>query len=317
MRKILQAFVWLVLTAGLVQCIGTDVVDDASDLFVVSIQTPSQNSLLVGETLALTAERQTMSGDVVPTEMFTWTSSNPEVAEVSTQGVVQAVSNGQTRITAAADGSTSEPVLFTVVTNEDQIAEIVLNAESMSLAVGDMLSIMATAKNVLGDDVPNQMYTWSSSNESVATINASGLITAIGNGSAQIRARVGDIESEPFEIIVGAATRTGTFEGSGSYNAKGTATLNLNDAGDVILTTSQDFEADLALGTFLYLSNSTSGTVTSSEGIEISDISDNPTGFKTFNVSEINDNVALNTYRYVIILCKPARITFGFADLNE
>jgi hypothetical protein len=317
MLKILQVFSWPVLAALLVQCIGTDVVDDANDLFTVTIQAPSQNSLLVGETLSLTAERQTMSGDVVPTEMFTWISSSPEVAEVSPQGVVQAIAAGQTRITAAANGSTSDPVLLTVVASEDQVAEIVLSAESMSLSVGDMLSIMAMAKNILGDNVPDQMYTWASSDESVATVDASGLVTAVGNGSSQIKAQIGEIESEPFDIIVGATARSGTFEGSGSYNAKGTATLSLDDAGDVILTTSEDFEADLALGTFLYLSNSTSGTVTSSEGIEISDISDNPRGSKTFNVSEINDNVDLNTYRYVVILCKPARITFGFADLNE
>ncbi|MEQ9439092.1 MAG: Ig-like domain-containing protein [Cyclobacteriaceae bacterium] len=299
-------------------CIGTDVVDDlANGSFTVAIQPPARTSLLVGETVMLTAERRTMSGEVISTESFLWISSNPEVADVNAAGMVQAVATGQTQITVASGDAVSEPVLMTVVEDENQIARISLSADRMSLAIGDKLQIMASATNVAGEDLMVEEYIWESSDEAIATVTASGLVTAVGRGSAEIVASAGGVESEPLRVMVGTTARSGTFMGSGNYSAQGTATLEMDNAGDVVLVTSEDFEADLALGTFIYLSNSTAGTETSNNGIEIADISDNPKGAKTFNISDINEEVELTTYRYVVILCKPARITFGFADLNE
>jgi len=316
MLKILPAVCWLVLSALLVSCIGTDVVDDANDLFPIIIQSPAQNSLLIGETITLTAERQTTSGETIPTEAFTWASSNPEVASVSPQGAVEALAAGQTRVTAAVGASVSEALLLTVVANEDQVAEITVTAERMSLEIGEMLQLMAMAKNVLGDNIPGQMFSWQSSDENVVTVDGGGLLMATGNGSAEIVAQIDEVESPPFSVIVGATARTGTFRGSGSYSAKGMGTLSLNEAGELILTTSEDFETEFAAGTFLYLANSTSGPTVAAEGVEIADISDNLSGAQTFNVSEINQNIELDTYRYIIILCKPFRITFGLADLD-
>jgi hypothetical protein len=36
----------------------------------------------------------------------------------------------------------------------------------------------------------------------------------------------------------------------------------------------------------------------------------------TFNASSLKSDVALSDYQYVIVLCKPASITFGFAELD-
>ncbi|GEM_PF-1662360 len=315
--KIFRVYLWPLSAVFLFQCIGTDAVDDANDLFPVVIKAPTQNSLLVGETLTLSAQRQTMGGEEIPTESFTWTSDNPSVAEVSTQGVVQAVSAGQTRITATVGSSVSDPWLLTVVSDEDEVAQIVVSASKTSLETGETLQLMAQAQNVSEGAVDVSGYTWTSSDESVVTVDATGLATAVGNGSAGITASAEGVASTPFSLVVGAIARTGTFKGSGSYNADGTATLELNEDGELILTTSEDFQADLALGTFLYLSNSTSGSTTATTGVEIADISADPSGVKTFNISEINAEIESNTYRYIIILCKPARITFGFADLEE
>ncbi|MEM6841577.1 MAG: Ig-like domain-containing protein [Bacteroidota bacterium] len=315
--KKMQTFLWALSAIFLFQCIGTDVVDDANDIFPVTIQSPAQNSLLVGETLTLTAERQTTGGETIPTESFTWVSTSPEVASVSPQGAVEAIAAGQTRITAAVGNSMSEPWLLTVVANQEEVAQISVTAEKTSLEVGETLQLMAMARNVSGELMSDQLFSWQSSDESVVAVNDAGLLTAIGNGSAEIVARIDDIESAPFSVIVGATARTGTFQGVGSYDAKGMGTLSLNEAGELILTTSEDFETEFAAGTFFYLANSTSGSTVAAEGVEIADISDNLSGTQTFNISEINKDIELDTYRYIIILCKPFRITFGLADLDE
>ncbi len=108
----------------------------------------------------------------------------------------------------------------------------------------------------------------------------------------------------------------GTLQGQGGYTTVGTVTLRQNEAGEIILTTSDDFEVSFAAGTFLYLSNSEAGAATFTGGLEIADVSDTPTGAQSFNVSQVDANVTLTTYQYLVVLCKPFRLTFGTAELK-
>lgn len=110
--------------------------------------------------------------------------------------------------------------------------------------------------------------------------------------------------------------RTGTLQGSGGYESKGTVTLSQDGQGNIILATGEDFEVEFALGTFLYLSNDLSGSAIVSSGLEIADISQSTTGAQSFNVTNINNQVTLDTYQYVIVLCKPAQLVFGSATLE-
>ena len=116
--------------------------------------------------------------------------------------------------------------------------------------------------------------------------------------------------------LADGTTRTGTLQGSGGYESKGTVTLSQDEQGNITLATDEDFEVEFALGTFLYLSNDLSGSAIISTGLEIADISQNTTGAQSFNVTAINDQVTLDTYQYVIILCKPAQLVFGSATLE-
>jgi len=155
---------------------------------------------------------------------------------------------------------------------------------------------------------------WSSDNEQVATVDANGNTQGLANGAAQITATIDGIESNPLTVTVGDNQRVGTFNGASGYTAEGTATLSLDDNGDLILELSDDFNTDFALGTYIYLSNSTTGAGTRNNGLEVSEITSD--GAATFNVSNIDGGVSLNEFRYVVVLCKPASITFGLADLE-
>ena len=117
-------------------------------------------------------------------------------------------------------------------------------------------------------------------------------------------------------VLTDNTTRTGTLQGSGGYESKGTVTLSQDNQGNIILATGEDFEVEFALGTFLYLSNDLSGSAIISSGLEIADVSQNTTGAQSFNVTAIDNQVMLDTYQYVIVLCKPARLVFGSATLQ-
>jgi uncharacterized protein YjdB len=67
--------------------------------------------------------------------------------------------------------------------------------EQLVLEVGDTISLTAVATNALGLAVPAGAVTWSSTNTSVADVDGSGLVSALGVGTAEIRAVSGDAVS--------------------------------------------------------------------------------------------------------------------------
>ena len=69
---------------------------------VINISEVTLTSL--GDTITLIAQGSDVSGNTVSGKTFTWTSSNVEVATVSTTGLVTAVANGSVTITATTDG---------------------------------------------------------------------------------------------------------------------------------------------------------------------------------------------------------------------
>ncbi len=60
-----------------------------------------------------------------------------------------------------------------------------------TLAQGGTASLTATVRSVVGNTVPGQTVTWSTSNAAVATVDASGVVTAVGPGAVSITATAG------------------------------------------------------------------------------------------------------------------------------
>ncbi len=68
-------------------------------------------------------------------------------------------------------------------------ATIVVTPDPVTFSsVGQTQQLVAEAQDEFGNTIAGQMYTWSSDDELVATVNASGLVTATGPGSATISA---------------------------------------------------------------------------------------------------------------------------------
>ena len=142
--------------------------------------------IIAGETEFLTV---TILPETTSNKTVVWSSSDEEVAVVNEYGVVTALAVGEATITATtADGSNlSASCQVTVVA---ALAEsITLNMTEASLEVSETTTLTAT---VLPETVTNKSVTWTSSNESVATVDANGLVTAIAVGEATITATTTD-----------------------------------------------------------------------------------------------------------------------------
>ena len=123
-----------------------------------------------------------------------WESTDAAVAKVqysSGRYVLHAYKNGTTTITATAtDGSGVTASCEVTVNINYPVQGISLNHDAKTFTkAGETLQLTAT---IYPDSATNKTVTWKSSDEKVATVDESGLVTAVGNGTADITATTED-----------------------------------------------------------------------------------------------------------------------------
>jgi uncharacterized protein YjdB len=128
-----------------------------------------------GSTLQLTA-------NITPADAadeLTWTSTDDEIVTVDANGLLKGVKVGTASVVAMA-GDVMETCNVTVY---EKVTSVTLNCTSKALSMGDTLQLTAT---VNPSNAMNQKVSWSTSDETVATVNEEGLVTATGYGTAEI-----------------------------------------------------------------------------------------------------------------------------------
>lgn len=88
-----------------------------------------------------------------------------------------------------------------------QATLIVLSPVSANLAPGSTQQFAASVRDQNNNIMASPTVTWASSNTAVATVNSAGLVTAVAQGTCEIRATSGAVQSAPYVIVVGVATR--------------------------------------------------------------------------------------------------------------
>lgn len=138
----------------------------------------TKTTLIKGKKETLTA---TVKPDTALNKKVTWTSSNKDVATVSESGVVSALKEGKTTITAKTEDRGK------IATCEVTVEEIKVNIskKETNLLVGKKASIDYT---VTPEAIENKNVTWTSSDESIATVSKEGIVTALKEGTANITA---------------------------------------------------------------------------------------------------------------------------------
>ena len=117
-----------------------------------------------------------------------WTSSNTAVVTVSASGRVTARGNGTAIITATAKDGSKKAARCTI-TVKTPVSAVKLNVTSKAMKPKDVYYLSAT---VSPSTASNTDLLWISNNTKVATVSASGRVTARGNGTAIITATAKD-----------------------------------------------------------------------------------------------------------------------------
>lgn len=168
----------------------------------------SRAEMNVGETLTLTA---TINPSHATNKDIEWFSSNPEVATVSSLGIVTAVGEGIAIITAKAIDGSNLSATCQVEVHKEQIlvSSIELNPQTICGEEGDTYQIVAT---ILPDDADNKTIVWSSNNSEVASVDYNGIVTLKSNGSAVITATSSDSSQVKAECKVIVSEKGGIDE---------------------------------------------------------------------------------------------------------
>ncbi|MBL0171561.1 MAG: hypothetical protein IPP90_12670 [Gemmatimonadaceae bacterium] len=125
------------------------------------------------------------------------TSNSSGVAQTTwTLGTVA----GTLRVSAQVGGLT--PVVFTATALPGAAAIVVTTPDRAYLGVGDTIRIRAAARDQFGNDVSAQSINFSAPDPTVATVNGTGLVTAIGQGIGRIVAEAGG-KADTVAVTVG------------------------------------------------------------------------------------------------------------------
>ncbi len=179
---------------------------------------PAHVTVEVGETTTIAATVRSSDGAVIPDAPLRWIAMNPEVAAVDQAGQVTAVSPGEARIAARAGNVMS---FAAVVVRALPVAAIEAGLPVAVLLAGTSAPLQVAATGPDGERADGAALSYSSSDEGVASVDATGRVYARAPGTARVTVTAGAASADvavtvqagelgPVEVVPGEVrVRTG------------------------------------------------------------------------------------------------------------
>lgn len=187
----------LLALVALTTC-GHEAVDPAAGPVESIVVLPTVATVAVGSSVSLSAQVLDAAGLVMTDRSVHWASENTEVATVSGDGLVTAKKVGNVQV-AASTGGRSGLAQVTVVSTP--VASVSVLPGNKALVVDETFQFTAETRDADGNVLVGRMVAWSSNNEEVATVTATGLVTAHVPGGAIITATA-EGKSAPGSVTV-------------------------------------------------------------------------------------------------------------------
>lgn len=176
----------VVSLAASVACGGDSL--DPSDVPVATVEVaPPTATVVIGTTVTLTASALDASGHVLAGRKVAWASADSNFATVSRSGVVTGRYVGSVPIAASVEGKSAIAQIQVIPV---PVVAVRVSPASRDLTVGEAAQLTAEPLDARGAVLPNRPVAWSSSRPNVATVSATGVVSAISPGSAAITATV-------------------------------------------------------------------------------------------------------------------------------
>jgi PGF-pre-PGF domain-containing protein len=200
--------------------------------------TPPEATLAIGDTQQFMMTARDQDGAVMTGINVEWTSSDETVGTIDADGVFTALAEGTADVTATAENVTATATI-TVNDEEPALASIAVAPSAITLGSGETATFIATALDQFGTDMADVEIDWTSSDETVGTIDADGVFSAVADGMTTITATAGN--------ITGTAEVTVTTASSGVAVSPSAITLDIG-ASQQFTATVYDLEGNVTTG---------------------------------------------------------------------
>ena len=212
-------------------------------------------------------------------------------------------------------------ISFTSCIKDDIIEDFIeptirITTTPVSIVVGSQFQFDFAYFNNVGQQ-ENINPTWSSSNDSLLTIDQNGLATAIVKGAVLVTVSYSNADvnlSESFEVNIGEVfveapmAKSGTIATTSSYVLEGDFEISEME-GKLIISIAENYSASTSLpGLFVYLTNNPATNVGAYEigAVEI---------FNGAHTYEIN-GIGINEYSHLLYFCAPFAVKVGDGEIK-
>lgn len=188
----------------------------------------SPTGLTMPETLTLTegGEPQSVTALVEPADTtdytVTYTSSDDSIATVDAAGNVTPVTAGEAEVTAEIADKALTATCHVVVT--PAVEALYLSDDAVTLGTGDDATLTLYAEP---EEVDVSAAVWTSSDESIATVDGEGTVTAVAEGKATVTATLGGMQAA-CEVTVSDKAAGGASGGGASASSSGNSSSTSN-----------------------------------------------------------------------------------------
>lgn len=158
--------------------------------------TPGSYTCVVGGSVSISAN---VLPQYASNKVLSWSSSDEKIAEVDKRGKIIAKGVGKCVITAAATDGSGVTATCEITVNPVLVESMTLTPDEWNGIEGETFQITAA---VLPENATDKTLEWSSSNEFVATVDNSGLVSVLKEGSCIITTKTTDGSEISAECIV-------------------------------------------------------------------------------------------------------------------
>ncbi|HEX8274364.1 MAG TPA: Ig-like domain-containing protein, partial [Longimicrobiaceae bacterium] len=197
--------------------------DPATTPARIAVSPRSDTLGALGAATQLRATVYSASGGAMSGAATSWTSLSAGVATVDAAGRVTAVAAGTARVVAAS-GPLADTATIVV---RQVVASVAVSPSAPVVQEGATQQVAATAKDANGNAIAGVAFTWTSSNPAAATVNGSGLVSAVAAGVSYVTAGAGGKSAVATVTVSAPAVATVSVSpGSASLAVGGTVDLS-------------------------------------------------------------------------------------------
>ena len=164
----------------------------------VTVSPATTELTALGATVQLTAAVRDQNGQAMAGATVAWASSAAGVATVNSSGLVTAAANGTATITATAGGASGSATVAVA----QEVSTVAVAPDTATVLEGDTLRLAATATDANGQVVTGAEFVWASGDTAVAVVDASGLVTGVGAGEAEVTATAAGVTGRSTLTVV-------------------------------------------------------------------------------------------------------------------